>query len=138
MYTINNAENLSRTERQTSPVDLIYKMWDPRNVFLGAWGPSKPKVIPEDVPYPPMLFAPTHQVVVANGKDVNLGSCYRPGTSLERWVLYFLQHEGRGAQMRMQAYRSLVRYQDIGEKTLRFYESEDLKYTIIRIREERN
>ncbi len=33
--------------RFTNPVkDLMFKIWDPTNEFLGAWGPSKPDPFP--------------------------------------------------------------------------------------------
>ncbi|KAJ1490195.1 hypothetical protein T484DRAFT_3367646 [Baffinella frigidus] len=36
------------TERPSSPKDIVFKMWDPSNEFLGAWGPTKPDPIPEE------------------------------------------------------------------------------------------
>lgn len=33
--------------RFTNPIkDLMFKIWDPTNEFLGAWGPSKPDPFP--------------------------------------------------------------------------------------------
>ena len=35
--------------RFTNPVkDLLFKIWDPTNEFLGAWGPSKPDPFPKE------------------------------------------------------------------------------------------
>jgi nucleoside-diphosphate-sugar epimerase len=35
------------SSRRTRPLlDLLYKLWDPSNEFLGAWGPSKPDPVP--------------------------------------------------------------------------------------------
>jgi hypothetical protein len=36
------------TERPSSLKDVAFKLWDPSNEFLGAWGPTKPDPLPEE------------------------------------------------------------------------------------------
>jgi len=132
----------SRTERQTSPVDLIYKMWDPRNVFLGAWGPSKPKVIPEDWPTERMSILDPATDPAHPWNDGFYTSCNMRDVALKCGCRHIVRlsdiNIANGAFNVRNTVRNIlnsmeVKWRDIGEKTLRFYESEDLKYTIIRI-----